>query len=149
MLSETIYRLRRKRGLSQEQLAEQLGVSRQAVSKWESGQSVPELDKLQALSRCFGVTLDQLMGEGEELSPLQKNAEQEVPLNTEKKVGVVLCLLGAVCLLFSGVLLLVDPEAYARLNASSAVTLNGSAILQFYAAAVMLLGLALVLRRRK
>ena len=42
-LSEKLYSLRKKSGLSQEQLAEQLGVSRQAISKWESGQSVPEL----------------------------------------------------------------------------------------------------------
>ena len=46
MLSEKIYELRRKNGLSQEQLAEKLSVSRQAISKWESGTSTPELDKL-------------------------------------------------------------------------------------------------------
>ena len=50
MLSEKIYSLRRKNGLSQEQLAEKIGVSRQAVSKWEGGLSTPELDKLSALS---------------------------------------------------------------------------------------------------
>ena len=62
MLSETIYRLRRRAGLSQEQLAETIGVSRQAISKWESGTSTPELDKLLALSECFHVTLDELTG---------------------------------------------------------------------------------------
>ena len=46
MLSEKIRALRRRAGLSQEELAETVGVSRQAVSKWESGASVPELDKL-------------------------------------------------------------------------------------------------------
>ena len=49
MLSENIYALRRKSGLSQEQLAERIGVSRQAVSKWESGASTPELEKLRLL----------------------------------------------------------------------------------------------------
>ena len=49
MLSEKIYTLRRKNGLSQEQLAERIGVSRQAVSKWEGGLSVPELDNLRSL----------------------------------------------------------------------------------------------------
>ena len=53
MLSEKIYSLRRKNGLSQEQLAEKIGVSRQAVSKWEGGLSTPELDKLRALSECL------------------------------------------------------------------------------------------------
>ena len=50
MLAENLYALRRKSGLSQEQLAEKIGVSRQAVSKWEGGQSTPELEKLKALS---------------------------------------------------------------------------------------------------
>lgn len=60
MLSESIYVLRRRNGLSQEQLAEKIGVSRQSVSKWESGQSTPELDKLVALCNYFQVTMDQL-----------------------------------------------------------------------------------------
>ena len=46
MLSERIYQFRRNSGLSQEQLAEKIGVSRQAISKWESGISTPELEKL-------------------------------------------------------------------------------------------------------
>ena len=45
MLSERIYKFRRKSGLSQEQLAEKIGVSRQAISKWESGTSTPELEQ--------------------------------------------------------------------------------------------------------
>ena len=49
MLSERIYQFRRNSGLSQEQLAEKIGVSRQAISKWESGISTPELEKLLAL----------------------------------------------------------------------------------------------------
>ena len=61
MLSEKIYALRRKNGLSQEQLAEKIGVSRQAISKWEGGLSTPELDKLKALSECFQVTIDELL----------------------------------------------------------------------------------------
>ena len=63
MLSERIYKFRRKSGLSQEQLAEKIGVSRQAISKWESGTSTPELEKLLALSECFHITLDELVKE--------------------------------------------------------------------------------------
>ncbi len=59
-LAERIFALRTKRELSQEELAEQLGVSRQSVSKWETGQSVPDLDKLIKLADLFGVTLDEL-----------------------------------------------------------------------------------------
>lgn len=59
-LAERIFALRTQMGLSQEELAEQLGVSRQSVSKWETGQSVPDLDKLIKLADLFGVTLDEL-----------------------------------------------------------------------------------------
>ena len=52
MLSEKIVTLRRKHGMSQEQLAEKVGVSRQSISKWEGGLSTPELDKLKALRRA-------------------------------------------------------------------------------------------------
>lgn len=58
---ERICRLRMARGLSQEELAAELQVSRQSVSKWETGSSVPELDKLLRLSEVFGVTLDELV----------------------------------------------------------------------------------------
>ena len=61
-LSDNIQQLRKALGLSQEQLAEQVGVSRQSISKWETGQSVPELDKLLALSRIFGLSTDELLG---------------------------------------------------------------------------------------
>ena len=60
-LAQRILNQRRARGLSQEELAEQVGVSRQAVGKWESGQSQPDLDKVIALSRCFEVSCDWLL----------------------------------------------------------------------------------------
>jgi transcriptional regulator with XRE-family HTH domain len=56
-----LYELRKKNNLSQEELAEKLGVSRQAVSKWESAQSIPDLEKILQLSRLFGVTTDYLL----------------------------------------------------------------------------------------
>lgn len=62
-LGEKLQALRRSRGMSQEQLAEQTAVSRQAVSKWELGESVPELDKVVLLSEVFGVTTDYLLKE--------------------------------------------------------------------------------------
>ncbi len=60
-LEENIYRLRTERGLSQTELAEKLEVSRQSVSKWETGAAVPELEKLIRMSTLFGVTLDALV----------------------------------------------------------------------------------------
>lgn len=61
-LADNILQLRKALGLSQEQLAEQIGVSRQSISKWETGQSAPELEKLVALSKVFGVSTDTLLG---------------------------------------------------------------------------------------
>lgn len=54
--------LRRSHGLSQEELAEKLGISRQAVSKWERAESSPDTDNLIALAQLYGVTLDVLLG---------------------------------------------------------------------------------------
>ena len=59
--SEKLMDLRRKAGLSQEQLADRLGVTRQSVSKWESGTAMPELVKLISLSELFGVSMDYLV----------------------------------------------------------------------------------------
>ena len=59
---EKIAALRRKAGMSQEALADQLGISRQAVSRWEVGIAIPSMDNLLALSKLFGVPTDELMG---------------------------------------------------------------------------------------
>ena len=67
--SHRLYQLRRARGLSQEELAHTVGVSRQAVQKWEAGASAPDLDNLSALADYFGVTLDYLVRGGEAVSP--------------------------------------------------------------------------------
>lgn len=61
ILAEKLLRLRKKSGMSQEELAEKMKVSRQAVSKWEGAQSVPDLEKLLQLSELFGVTTDYLL----------------------------------------------------------------------------------------
>lgn len=61
-IGSTIYKLRTAKNLSQEELAEQLDVSRQSVSKWETDASVPDLDKLLKLCEIFEVTLDELVG---------------------------------------------------------------------------------------
>ncbi len=62
-LHEKIYFCRKEAGLSQDALAERLGVSRQAISKWENGEAVPETMKLPILAKQFGVTVDWLLSE--------------------------------------------------------------------------------------
>ena len=63
--SEKLLTLRKAKGMTQEQLAEKLDVSRQSISKWESGQAVPELEKIVALSAIFDVTTDYLLKSSE------------------------------------------------------------------------------------
>lgn len=75
-LSDRIQYLRKARGISQEGLAEQLGVSRQAVSKWESEQSMPDLDKIISMSDYFEVTTDYLLKGMEPV--VQKEEEQSI-----------------------------------------------------------------------
>ena len=62
MQGETIQALRRQKNLTQEQLAELVGVSRQAVSKWELNAALPDTDKLVPLARALGVSVDELLG---------------------------------------------------------------------------------------
>lgn len=80
-LGEKLQTLRRSRGLSQEQLAEILEVSRQAVSKWENGDSAPDLDRLRAICTYFGVTTDYLIWDEPEDAP---RGAEEAPRGAEE-----------------------------------------------------------------
>lgn len=71
--------LRREKGLSQEELAERLNVSRQAVSKWERGESSPDTDNLIALAQLYGISLDVLLGLQLAQTPDPAEAEYEAP----------------------------------------------------------------------
>ena len=140
MLQENIYTLRRKAGLSQEQLAERLEVTRQTISKWEGGHSVPDLEKLQAMAAVFGVTLDELTG-------------MELPVPRQQapkpgKIGLALCIVGAVGLVVLAVLSTAATQAVDHLNESSMVTVNGSGLLMCLATAVMAMGGWLLLKRK-
>ena len=72
---ETLQELRKQKGLTQEELAERLYVSRTAVSKWESGRGFPNIESLKAISKCFAVSLDELLS-GEELLTIAENDHQ-------------------------------------------------------------------------
>lgn len=61
MLSENLYKLRKLHKLSQEQVGEQLGVSRQAVAKWETGETAPDIHNCVALARLYDVSVDDLV----------------------------------------------------------------------------------------
>lgn len=151
MLSEKIYTLRRKSGLSQEQLAEKIGVSRQAISKWEGGLSTPELDKLKALSEYFQITIDELT-ENQAGGVSEDSAKEAEALTSgkagESKIGIFFCLIGAVCLILFGILTVVHPSSVDLINASSTITLNGTGILIALFALLMLLGMILIFKKR-
>ncbi|MBQ7327028.1 MAG: helix-turn-helix transcriptional regulator [Clostridia bacterium] len=75
-LEEKIFTLRKKNGLSQDDLAQQLGVTRQAVYKWESGNALPELDKIKALAKIFSVSFDYLLNDTIEEYDTNKDNEK-------------------------------------------------------------------------
>lgn len=78
-ISENIKIIRKENNLSQEQLAEQLGVSRQAVSKWESGQSYPEMDKVLLICNLYNYNIDELMNEN--VKEVAETKESKTNLN--------------------------------------------------------------------
>ena len=78
---EKITTLRKKKGLTQESLGEQIGVSRQAVSKWESDVTFPETDKLILLSKLFNVSVDYLLNIQNEKAT-NDNRKNAININT-------------------------------------------------------------------
>lgn len=66
MIGQNIHHLRTITAMTQEELAEKVGVARQTVAKWESGDAIPDLDNAAALAKLFGVSLDDLVNHGEE-----------------------------------------------------------------------------------
>lgn len=105
-LKDRLVQVRKLRGMNQEVLAERVGVSRQAVSKWETGEAMPDCVKLMALADALEVSMDYLCGrEGEQISVSEFTANPEFTVNPEakpKKVPanriVMACLLAVVLL---------------------------------------------------
>ena len=152
-LSEKLHALRKKSGLSQEQLAEQLGVSRQAVSKWETGKAVPESDTLIAISEYFHVTLDYLMketdsaGPGTEPDTRKENDRPDAGTGREKRIlGLVICVGGAVCLMIWGLVSILLPAASDRIGESSVITVDGNGIVLMICLAAVIAGAVLLLK---
>ena len=82
-----LYELRKQKGFSQEELANRLNVSRQTVSKWEVGDSTPDMEKLIAISDLFGISLDELvLDKAPEPAPAPQPAKSELYTDIKEKV---------------------------------------------------------------
>ncbi len=79
-INENIARLRREKGVTQEELAVALGVSNQAVSKWEAGKCCPDIEMLPELARYFRVSIDELMGYKPSATPASHNPDDDLLL---------------------------------------------------------------------
>ncbi len=98
-LGEKIYELRTQHNLSQGDLANELNVSRQSISKWENGNSTPDLEKIVKLAEIFNVSLDELIKNEEKDIPVVNTSEQNTIPQTktrEKKIGKGLLIAGVI-----------------------------------------------------
>ena len=151
ILADKIMTLRKKAGRSQEELAGQLGVTRQSVSKWEGAQSVPDLDKVVQMSRLFGVSTDYLLKDEMEDEEFVEAAEEEAPLRKvtmeqaarylalRKACAPKIALAVAMCIVSPVVIILLAAVADAGIGGISedlAAGIGVSAILVLVAAAV-------------
>ena len=96
--NEKLQELRKQKGLTQEELAEQLFVSRTAVSKWESGRGFPNIESLKAISKCFSVSLDELLSGEEILAIAEKDSKEKAETIRDMVFGLLDC--GMALLLF-------------------------------------------------
>jgi transcriptional regulator with XRE-family HTH domain len=125
-LGEKIHQLRTNNGWSQEQLAMRITVSRQAISKWELGESVPDVDNIVQLSKIFGVTTDYLLTDDDDIVPDDSsgadsaNADSEIILEVMKSrhhrvaiiFGGIFTLLGLCGVLVIWILSVINPVVY-------------------------------------
>ncbi len=147
MLSEKLYQLRKKSGLSQEQLAEQLNVSRQAISKWESGSAFPESEKLIIISNYFGVSVDYLLKD--DIEDDAKTANNEAGKNHKMLAGLIICIAGIVAMILWGLFSILRPEASNQMSESSMITIDGNGIFLILCVVAVIAGAGLLLRNQK
>lgn len=89
--NEKLQELRRQKNLTQEQLAEQLYVSRTAISKWESGRGYPNIDSLKEISKYFAISLDDLLSNEEILTVAQEDSKQKIRQFRDLTFGLLDC----------------------------------------------------------
>lgn len=88
-LAERLQELRKKAGYSQEQVADLLGISRQAISKWESGQGKPELDNIVKLTEIYNVSADYIISGREHTTTVTPQPKRELSHTAQKTIGII------------------------------------------------------------
>lgn len=149
-LSEKLYNLRRKQGLSQERLAEKLNCSRQVISKWENGTTTPDAEMLQKYSELFGVTIDYLVKKDIDdptgIQPTEKNSENRKLLGV---LGLVVSLLGCVSLIVFGVISVFNSEAADKIAQSSMIVIDGTFIAMLISVLFVVFGAIILIKTMK
>ncbi len=134
---EKLVALRKGKGMSQEQLAEKLGVSRQAISRWESGESTPDMLNLLGLCECFQVSSDYLLHDDYESDadiPMVKKKEEEiVEVKLKKRNMHLVSAIGFLIATFCAIMGIVTSRSDAQLAVSCfwAALAAGNTIVQF------------------
>ena len=119
---EKLQELRKQKGLTQQELAEQLYVSRTAVSKWESARGVPNIESLKAIAQFFSVTVDELLSSGEILTIAEESQRQ-----TQKRFRDLVFGIADLCMLMLLFLPLFATKTDDLVRAASLLTLYGVA----------------------
>ena len=122
-IGNNIMKLRKKKNLSQEELAERVGVARQTISKWELGETSPDLKQAKALSKIFNVSLDELSGNSIKDVLIEKTS------NAERLAGIILKLLKilVVLIILAPILMIILKIVFKNIhNISSGRLMNSS-----------------------
>ena len=149
-LPEKLYYLRRKQGLSQEGLAEKLDCSRQAISKWENGTTMPDAVMLQKYSELFGVSIDYLVKEDIEEPTNQQPAEKSS--KNMKLLGILglgISLLGCVSLVVFGAITVLNPETADKIAQSSMIVIDGTFIAMLISVLFVVFGAVILIKTMK
>ena len=147
ILADKIIKQRKRNGMSQEELAEKINVSRQSVSKWESAQSIPDIDKIIQLSNIFGVTTDYLLRDDmdteefadNDVPPVRKISLEEANayVNHARRTSVITAISTFLCVVCPiPLIILTGLSAYTSLDEKVAVIVGIISIFCFVSAAI-------------
>lgn len=90
MIGVHLKRIRKEKHLTQEQVAQRLNISRQAISRWENDLAMPDIDNLVVLSKLYAVSIEELLGEKETIYEEEKGTPTESPIQEERKSSEII-----------------------------------------------------------